>query len=169
VLENRDLAPKPPKAKARWTWRNPICAPPRARPFPRPVVKAQTDVDAFRQAMDAAKKVFDSRAELFKEGALAQPRWMKPWSATTQAKGQFDNAQEHLRVLQAVAKGEQIRPPPRRWNPPRRIINLSKPSSAIRAFSIPIAASSAGPAPVRRWKWPPPARRCYGDGYLANS
>jgi len=34
---------------------------------PEAVVKAQTDVERIPQAMDAAKKVFDSRAELFKE------------------------------------------------------------------------------------------------------
>ena len=76
---------------------------------PEALVKAQTDVDADKQAMDAAKKVFDSRGQLFKEGALAQRQVDEALVSYTQAKGQFDAAQEHLRVLNAVAKEEQVK------------------------------------------------------------
>jgi multidrug efflux pump subunit AcrA (membrane-fusion protein) len=76
---------------------------------PEAVVKAQTDVDSDRQAMDAAKKVLDSREGLFKEGALARRQVDEALVSYTQAKAQFDSAQEHLRVLQSVAKGEQIK------------------------------------------------------------
>src|ERR1035437_10300653 len=76
---------------------------------PEALVKAQTDVDADRQAMDAAKKVLDSRDGLFKEGALARRQVDEALVSYTQAKGQFEAAQEHLKVLQAVAKDEQIK------------------------------------------------------------
>src|ERR1035437_10305594 len=76
---------------------------------PEALVKAQTDVDADRHAMDAAKKVLDIRDGLFKEGALARRQVDEALVSYTQAKGQFEAAQEHLKVLQAVAKDEQIK------------------------------------------------------------
>src|SRR5947209_9920141 len=39
---------------------------------PEQVTKAQTDVDAGRQALDAAQKLLESRQQLFKEGAVAR-------------------------------------------------------------------------------------------------
>ncbi|MGD0497595.1 MAG: efflux RND transporter periplasmic adaptor subunit [Bryobacteraceae bacterium] len=76
---------------------------------PESVVKAQTDVDASRETMQAAKKVLDSRAELFKEGALAQRQVDEAQVAYAQANSQYLASQEHLRVLQAVAKQEQVK------------------------------------------------------------
>ncbi len=64
--------PRPPKARAPWTRRNPICAPPPARPFPSRWSRRRPMWTPTRQAMDAAKKVLDSREQLFKEGALAR-------------------------------------------------------------------------------------------------
>jgi RND family efflux transporter MFP subunit len=59
--------------------------------------------------MDAAKKVLDSREQLFKEGALARRQVDEALVAYTQAKSQFGAAQEHLKVLEAVSKDEQIK------------------------------------------------------------
>jgi HlyD family secretion protein len=76
---------------------------------PEAVVKAQTDVDADRRPWMPPRRCSTAAQQLFKEGALAQRQVDEALVSYTQAKGQFDNAQEHLRVLQAVAKGEQIK------------------------------------------------------------
>jgi multidrug efflux pump subunit AcrA (membrane-fusion protein) len=109
VLENRDLTAQAAEGQGAMDQAESNLRTTSGASVPEAVVKAQTDVDAGREAMDAAKKVFDSRQQLFKEGALAQRQVDEALVSYTQAKAQFDNAQEHLRVLQAVAKGEQIK------------------------------------------------------------
>jgi HlyD family secretion protein len=76
---------------------------------PEAVVKAQTDVESARSTRDNAKKVVDSREQLFKEGALAQRLVDESRVAYSQAEAQLQAAQEHLRTLQSVSKQEQIK------------------------------------------------------------
>jgi multidrug efflux pump subunit AcrA (membrane-fusion protein) len=109
VLENRDLTAQAAEGQGAMDQAESNLRTTSGASVPEAVVKAQTDVDADREAMDAAKKVFDSRGELFKEGALAQRQVDEALVSYTQAKSQFEAAQEHLRVLQAVAKQEQIK------------------------------------------------------------
>jgi multidrug efflux pump subunit AcrA (membrane-fusion protein) len=109
VLENRDLTAQSAEGKGAVDQAESNLRTTSGASIPESVVKAQTDVDADRQAMDAAKKVFDSREQLFKEGALARRQVDEALVNYTQAKSQFEAAQEHLRVLQAVAKDEQVK------------------------------------------------------------
>jgi multidrug efflux pump subunit AcrA (membrane-fusion protein) len=109
VLESRDLTAQSAEGQGAVDQAESNLRTTSGASVPESVVKAQTDVDADRQAMDAAKKVFDSRELLVKEGALAQRQVDEALVNYTQAKSQFEAAQEHLRVLQAVAKGEQIK------------------------------------------------------------
>ena len=76
---------------------------------PESVVKAQTDVESARTARDNAKKVLDSRQQLFKEGALAQRLVDESQVAYAQADAQLRAAEEHLKTLQSVAKEEQVK------------------------------------------------------------
>ena len=109
VLENRDLTAQAAEGQGAMDQAESNLRTTSGASVPEAVVKAQTDVDADRQAMDAAKKVFDSREQLFKQGALARRQVDEALVSYTQAKSQFEAAQEHLRVLQAVAKEEQIK------------------------------------------------------------
>jgi HlyD family secretion protein len=76
--------------------------------IPESIVKAQTDVESDQEQYDAAKKVLDSRQELFKEGALARKLVDDAAVLFAQAKAQLDTAKEHLRALQAAGKQAQI-------------------------------------------------------------
>jgi HlyD family secretion protein len=76
---------------------------------PESIVKAQTDVDAARETAQAARKVLESRQQLLKEGALAQRQVDEAQVSYAQANNQLIAAQEHLRVLQAVARQEQVK------------------------------------------------------------
>ena len=109
VLESRDLTAQAAEGQGAMDQAESNLRTTSGASVPEAVVKAQTDVDADKQAMDAAKKVFDSRQQLFKEGALAGRQVDEALVNYTQAKSQFEAAQEHLRVLQAVAKEEQIK------------------------------------------------------------
>jgi multidrug efflux pump subunit AcrA (membrane-fusion protein) len=109
MLENRDLIAQAAEGQGAMDQAESNLRTTSGASVPEAVVKALTDVDADRQAMDAAKKVLDSREGLFKEGALARRQVDEALVGYTQAKSQFEAAQEHLKVLQSVAKDEQIK------------------------------------------------------------
>jgi multidrug efflux pump subunit AcrA (membrane-fusion protein) len=70
--------------------------------------KAQADLAAAQSALEAAKKVYDSRVELVRQGALAQKLADDARVAMVQAQSQFDTAQRHLQTLQQVGQTQQI-------------------------------------------------------------
>ena len=109
VLESRDLTAQAAEGKGAMDQAESNLRTTSGASIPESVVKAQTDVDAFRQAMDAAKKVLDSREQLFKEGALPRRQVDEQQVNYVQANSAFLAAQEHLRALQAVSKDEQIK------------------------------------------------------------
>jgi len=76
---------------------------------PEAVIKAETDVEAAKEVMDAAKKVLDSRTELYKQGALAKRLVDESQVNYVTAKATYQADQEHLRALQNVGKEEQVK------------------------------------------------------------
>src|ERR1035437_2704919 len=108
VLENRDLTAQAAEGQGAVDQAESNLRTTSGAAVPESVVKAQTDVDAFRQTMDAAKKVLDSREQLFKEGALARRLVDEALVSYTQAKSQLEAGLEHLKV-QSVPKDEQIK------------------------------------------------------------
>ena len=72
------------------------------------MTKAQSDVTAANQAMDAAKRLLDNRQQLFKDGALAKKLVDEAEVGFAQAKAAYDTAQQHLQALQNVGGKEQI-------------------------------------------------------------
>jgi HlyD family secretion protein len=77
--------------------------------IPEQMIKAQTDFDAAKEAVDAAKTLVDSRQQLFKDGALARKSVDEAQVGYAQAKGAFDTAQQHLNALKSFNKDEQLR------------------------------------------------------------
>jgi len=75
---------------------------------PEQVTKAQTDVDAARALTEAAQKLFDSRQQLFKEGAIARKIVDEAQVALAQARAQLETAQQHLTALQTVGRQEMV-------------------------------------------------------------
>jgi multidrug efflux pump subunit AcrA (membrane-fusion protein) len=76
---------------------------------PEDRTKAQADVQAAQQGFDAAKKVYDARVALQREGALAQKLVDEARLAMVQAQAQLETAQRHLQVLNQVSQRESIR------------------------------------------------------------
>ncbi len=108
VLENRDLkataaANQGQLAQAQANLRNTAGA-----TVPEEVVKAQADVQASQQQTDAARKLLNSRRELFEQGALARRLVDEAQVAYANAEAQLETNREHLRALQSVGKQEQI-------------------------------------------------------------
>jgi len=109
VLENRDLIDAAEESKGTVEQAESNLRATEGATVPEAVVKAQIDVQTAREARDNAKKVFDSRQQLFKEGALAGRLVDESQTAYSQAQGQLRTAEEHLKALQSVSKEEQIK------------------------------------------------------------
>ncbi len=109
VLENRDLVAAALASKGQFGQAESNYRSTAAAAVPEQVTKAQTDFDAARQGMDAAKKLLDSREQLLKEGALARKLVDEAQVGYAQARAQFETAKRHLEVLQSVSKDEQIK------------------------------------------------------------
>ena len=109
TLESRDLAASVADSKGAYeqaaaNYRNVSAA-----TVPDELVKAQSDVQAARQSVDAAKKLLDSREQIFKEGALARRQVDEALVAYTQAKSQYETAVKHLESLEGVARHEEVK------------------------------------------------------------
>ena len=109
VLENRDLVAAAVASRGQYGQAEANYRATTAATVPEQVTKAQTDVAAARQALDAAKKMVESREDLFKQGALARRSVDEAQVAYAQAEANFETAQQHLQGLQSVAKEEQIK------------------------------------------------------------
>src|SRR5579875_3460677 len=108
VLEDRDLMAAADESKqlyrqAQANYQNTARA-----TMPDDLTKAKTDVEAARQAFEAAKKVYESREALVREGALAQKLVDDAKVAMVQAQSQFATAQQHLQSLETVGRTEQL-------------------------------------------------------------
>jgi multidrug efflux pump subunit AcrA (membrane-fusion protein) len=73
---------------------------------PQATQKAELDVRAAKGVLDAQQAVFDSRQQLFREGAIAQKDVNDAHVALTQARNQYEIAQKQLDDRQGFA-GEQ--------------------------------------------------------------
>ena len=71
--------------------------------------KARADVQSAQGAFDAAKKLYDSRVALQKEGALAQKQVDETRLQMVQAQTQLETAQQHLKSLNGVSRQEAVK------------------------------------------------------------
>jgi multidrug efflux pump subunit AcrA (membrane-fusion protein) len=109
VIENRDLAAAALESKGQYEQADANYRATAAAAVPEAVIKAQLDVQAAKQALDAAQKLLKSRQELLREGALARKLVDEADVSYAQARSQYEAAQEHLKALQSVGKQEQIK------------------------------------------------------------
>ena len=109
LLENRDLAAATQESKGQFDQAEANYRSTTAAAVPEQVVKAQTDAQAGKEAMDAAKKVYESRQKLFQEGALARKLVDDAQVAFVQARSQYQAAEQHLEAFESVGKQEQIK------------------------------------------------------------
>ncbi len=109
VLDNRDLSAAVAESRGLLNQAESSLQMTSQATLPEEMVKAQSDVQAGQQALDATQKVLESRRKLFQEGALARKLVDDAEVAYAQAKAQLETAKEHLRTLQGVGKDEQVK------------------------------------------------------------
>jgi len=77
--------------------------------IPEDKTKAQADLQAATEALEAAKRLYVNRVELQKEGALAQKLVDDAKVAMVQAQSAFETAQRHLQAVNQVSQRETAR------------------------------------------------------------
>jgi multidrug efflux pump subunit AcrA (membrane-fusion protein) len=108
-LESADLAASVEEAKQVYEQAQASYQTTTGATVPEDRTKALADIQAAQQVVDSAKKIYDSRAALEKEGALAQKLVDDANLALGQARIQLDTAQRHLQSLNQVSQRESVR------------------------------------------------------------
>jgi len=109
TLESRDLAASAQESKQLYQQAEATFLTTTGATMPEDLTKAQADLKSAQQASDAARKLYDNRVNLVREGALAQKLADDAKVAMVQAQSALDTAQRHLTSLQTVARPEQVK------------------------------------------------------------
>jgi multidrug efflux pump subunit AcrA (membrane-fusion protein) len=109
VLENRDLAAATQENKGSYDQAQATYAQTTAADLPQEMQKAQLDAQAAKQQLDAAQKVYDSRKDLFAQGAMPRKELDQAGVDLTNARNQSEIAERHLQNLQAVGRQQTLK------------------------------------------------------------
>lgn len=109
VLENRDLAAAVQDTKGSFEQQQATYETTTAANLPEEIQKAEADVQQAQQALDAQEKVFQSRQQLFEQGALPRKELDQSRVDVTAARNQFAIAQQHLDKLMAIGKQNELK------------------------------------------------------------
>jgi HlyD family secretion protein len=109
TLENRDLAAAAQDNQGAYDQAQAAYTIATASTLPEEIQKAQGDTQAAKVALEAEQKLYDSRQDLYKQGALPRKDLDQAEVALTQAKNQYELAQRHLDALMAVSKQQELK------------------------------------------------------------
>jgi HlyD family secretion protein len=106
-LESRDLAAAAQDNQGTYNQAQAAYAIATASTLPEEVQKAQGDTEAAKVVLEAEQKLYDSRQDLYKQGALPRKDLDQAGVSLTQARNQYELAQRHLDALMAVSKQQE--------------------------------------------------------------
>src|ERR1039457_4512104 len=106
-LESRDLAAAAQDNRGAYDQAQANYAIATASTLPEEIQKAQGDTQSAKLALEAEQKLYDSRQDLYKQGALPRKDLDQAGVALTQARNQYELAQRHLDALMAVSKQQE--------------------------------------------------------------
>jgi HlyD family secretion protein len=109
VLENRDLSAAAEENKGSYEQAQAAYTTTTAASLPEELQKAKADVDSASKALEAQQKVYASREELFKQGALPRKELDQSAVDLTNARNTYELARRHLDALQAVGKEQTLK------------------------------------------------------------
>jgi HlyD family secretion protein len=109
VLENRDLAAAAQENRGAYDQAEATYATTTAADLPQELQKAQLDAQAAKQQFDAQQKIYDSRKDLFGQGALPRKELDQAGVDLTNARNQYEIAQRHLESLNAIGKQQTLK------------------------------------------------------------
>ncbi|HMB83815.1 MAG TPA: efflux RND transporter periplasmic adaptor subunit [Terriglobales bacterium] len=106
-LESRDLAAAAQDNQGTYNQAQAAYAIATASTLPEEIQKAQGDTEAAKVVLEAEQKLYDSRQDLYKQGALPRKDLDQAGVSLTQARNQYELAQRHLDALMAVSKQQE--------------------------------------------------------------
>jgi len=109
VLENRDLAATVVENRGLVDQAEASLRGTTEATLPEEIAKAQSEVQATREALAAAQKLLDSRKELLGQGALPRRQVDEANVAYSQARSQHEVALKHLDAIEKVGKETDTR------------------------------------------------------------
>jgi HlyD family secretion protein len=109
VLENRDLAAATQDTQGAYEQAQANYETTTAASLPEEIQKAEADAQQAKQALDAEEKVFESRQQLFDQGALPRKELDQSRVDITQARNQYAIAKKHLDSLMAIGKQQELK------------------------------------------------------------
>lgn len=109
VLENRDLSAAAQDTKGAYDQAQASYETTTAASLPEEIQKAEADAQQSQQALDAQEKIFQSRQQLFDQGALPRKELDQSRVDVTQARNQNAIAKKHLQALLAIGKQQELK------------------------------------------------------------
>jgi len=109
VLENRDLSAAETETKGSFHQAEAAYQIETSSALPEEWQKAEYDLKAAKENYDAEQKIYDSRKNLFQQGALPRKDFDQAAVALIQAKSQFEIASMHMAALQSAGKKQQMK------------------------------------------------------------
>jgi HlyD family secretion protein len=109
ILENKDLAAQAQASQGDFEQADANYAITVNAGVPQQIQKAELDAAAAKSAFDAAQKVFDSRKDLFQQGAIPRRDFDSADVALAQARSQNEQAQKQLADLQRMGKEQLLK------------------------------------------------------------
>jgi HlyD family secretion protein len=109
VLENADLSATAIQSKGEFEQAEASYVISTAAGVPEQIQKAELDAASAKSAQDAQQKIYDSRKELFEQGALPRRDLDAAQVALVQARSQYQQAQKTLDDLQRVGKQQALK------------------------------------------------------------
>jgi multidrug efflux pump subunit AcrA (membrane-fusion protein) len=109
VLENRDLSAAAQENKGTFDQAEASYTTTTAASLPEEIQKAEADAQQAQQALDAQEKIFESRQQLFDQGALPRKELDQSRVDIVQARNQQAIAKKHRDALQAIGKQQELK------------------------------------------------------------
>jgi multidrug efflux pump subunit AcrA (membrane-fusion protein) len=108
-LENRDLAGAAMDTQGAYDQAQAAYETSVGATLPEDIQKAELDAQTAKQALDAQEKLYASREDLFKQGALPRKDLDQAAVALGQARSQYNIAKKHLDSLNAIGKQQALK------------------------------------------------------------
>ncbi len=109
VLENKDLAAAALDNKGSFEQAQATYATSVGATLPEDMQKADLETKSTKEALDAQQKLYDSRENLFNQGALPRKDLDQARVALVQAKSQYEQARKHRDSLNVLVKEQTLK------------------------------------------------------------
>ncbi len=109
VLENRDLSAAVVDNKGGYEQAQAAYGIATSSSLPEEWQKAEYDLKAAKADYEAQQKIYDSRKNLYEQGALPRKDYDQSAVAVIQAKAAYEIAEKHLAVLESSGKKDQVK------------------------------------------------------------